>query len=72
MCGICTVEAQLEKGDVVVRTLQSLFVVIGLLLASVFAIAGQAQQVGVASRRNSIGPSTSGVADTGPISTERK
>ena len=32
-----------------VCTLQSLFVVIGLLLASMFVIAGQAQQVGVAS-----------------------
>jgi hypothetical protein len=48
MPGTCSVEAQLKKGDVVVRTLQSAFVVIGLFLANMFAIAGQAQQVSVA------------------------
>ena len=50
MSEVCSVEAQLEKGDVVVRTLQSLFVVIGQLLATKFVIAGQAQQVGVQNR----------------------
>jgi hypothetical protein len=47
--GTCFVGAQLEKGDVVVRTWQSTSVVIGLLLASMFVIAGQAQQVNIAS-----------------------